>query len=71
MLVVVNDALMDQHQSELAEALAERGYLHFCRPATAVEALESYAFDTVKPYPRPTDNFAALLDQHTGVKSTS
>lgn len=33
LLVVVNAGLMDNHQQELAEALAARGHLAHCAPA--------------------------------------
>jgi len=43
LLVVVNERLMDNHQRELAEELAARGYLRWCVPSgllTQIRALD-------------------------------
>lgn len=45
LLVVVNEALMDNHQVELAEELAGRGCLRWCVPGGLVEAIEALASD--------------------------
>jgi beta-1,4-N-acetylglucosaminyltransferase len=49
-LVVVNERLMGNHQAELAEALAERGYLHRCLPENVEEALERFDLETLIEY---------------------
>ena len=45
LLVVVNEALMDNHQVELAEELAGRGCLRWCVPGDLMEAIEGLASD--------------------------
>merc|ERR1711865_559938 len=68
LLVVVNSDLMDDHQSELAEAMESRGHLlQASSPAQLVEKFESI-FDFV-PKPLPPSNlreFAGLVDQEMG-----
>eukprot|EP00793_Prasinoderma_coloniale_P000586 PRCOL_00003734-RA len=51
LVVVVNEALMDNHQQELAGALASRGYLVSTTPARLVSALETLDTSALKPYP--------------------
>ena len=45
-LVVVNEALMDNHQVELAETLAELGHVEWTKPGDLLDALN--AFDPSK-----------------------
>ena len=49
-LVVVNELLMGNHQTELAEALAERGHLRWCVPSTLEQALRAFDPDSLVPY---------------------
>ena len=49
-LVVVNEALMDNHQVELAQALAEEGHLAYCLPSTLVAALAALQPEELTPY---------------------
>jgi hypothetical protein len=41
-VAVVNEALMGNHQTELAEELAGRGHLRWCKPADVGEALREF-----------------------------
>jgi len=51
LVVVVNEALMDNHQSELAEALAERKFLFCARPETLEETILHMDLGSLVPYP--------------------
>lgn len=66
LVVVVNGALMDNHQEELAEALAQRNYLRATSPEGLADTLigldESPSAWT--PYPRAKpEAFAAVVDE--------
>ncbi|KAL5215904.1 hypothetical protein ABZP36_007305 [Zizania latifolia] len=50
LIVVVNEDLMDNHQSELAEELAERKHLFCARPQTLREAVEAMDLTALQPY---------------------
>lgn len=51
LIVVVNEDLMDNHQEELAEELAERKHLFCARPQTLYQTLASLKLDSLLPYP--------------------
>ena len=51
LVVVVNEDLMDNHQVELAEELAERKHLFCARPQTLHKTLASMNVDSLLPYP--------------------
>ncbi|CAN0182111.1 unnamed protein product, partial [Ectocarpus fasciculatus] len=66
LVVVVNRALMDNHQEELADALAQRDYLR----ATTPEGLASSLIElddspsARRPYPpAKPEAFAAIVDE--------
>lgn len=66
LVVVVNSALMDNHQEELAEAMAQRNYLVATTPEQLAQTLVD--FDDSKsartPYPAATpEAFAAVVDE--------
>ncbi|OQR98044.1 UDP-N-acetylglucosamine transferase subunit [Achlya hypogyna] len=63
LIVVPNTQLMDNHQMELATALAERHHLLQATVATLPAVLKSMAWDSIVPYP-PVDEeaFPALVD---------
>jgi beta-1,4-N-acetylglucosaminyltransferase len=69
LLVVVNEDLMDNHQHELAGAMAQDGYLYWCTPATFHTVAEQSDWEALKPYPvRDTQSFAlAVNDMLCGV----
>lgn len=50
LIVVVNEDLMDNHQSELAEELADRKHLFCATPQTLVETIQTMDLDSLLPY---------------------
>lgn len=51
LIVVTNETLMDNHQAEIAEEMARRGYAVHCSPGHLVAALGSSETDALRPYP--------------------
>ncbi|KAK1423994.1 hypothetical protein QVD17_19305 [Tagetes erecta] len=67
LIVVVNEDLMDNHQSELAEELAERKHLFCARPQTLCEVIKSLSLDIIVPYePGDANTVAKLINKHLG-----
>jgi len=67
LLVVVNDQLMDNHQAEVAEALAAQGHLYYCSPGTLVETLRGADFSKLRPLPPVKgEKFIGLMDETLG-----
>lgn len=65
--VVTNDELMDGHQSELADALMERGYLVSTTVSHLVQTLNEFKASKSIPYPqRDLDAFPHLVDEVMG-----
>lgn len=64
-VVVVNDALMDNHQAELADALERDAYLVVARnPRAAAAAVAEAAAAAPAPFPPPDPTaFPALVDE--------
>lgn len=67
LIVVINEELMDNHQTELAEQLQENGYLCFCNCNSLKETLLSNKFNNLKQYPPSnTSVFSTYLDKCMG-----
>ncbi|XP_023024335.1 alg13 UDP-N-acetylglucosaminyltransferase subunit [Leptinotarsa decemlineata] len=54
LIVVVNEDLMDNHQTELAEELQNGGYLYYCT-CDNLDIVLRKKFNALKQYPLPTD----------------
>ncbi|KAK9163937.1 hypothetical protein Syun_004839 [Stephania yunnanensis] len=67
LIVVVNEGLMDNHQSELAEELAERKHLLCARPQTLHQTISTMNLESLIPYP-PGDAtpVAKLINKYLG-----
>jgi len=71
--VVINTLLMNNHQTELANAMAKRGHLSVVEKPSDLDQMEVWNdFDSFVPIPhRGGDelHFATLLDAHMGVST--
>lgn len=65
LVVVVNNALMGNHQAELADALAKRNYLRATTPEALARTLADFDDDPMKRTPYPAakpEAFSRLVD---------
>lgn len=56
LVVVINELLMDNHQIELAQQLADDGYLVHCIPGTLASTLDTIDLSMFKPYDKGNVN---------------
>ncbi|XP_059318837.1 UDP-N-acetylglucosamine transferase subunit alg13-like [Lycium ferocissimum] len=67
LIVVVNEDLMDNHQSELAEELAERKHLYCARPQTLCKTILEMDPQSLVPYqPDDAKPVAKLINRYLG-----
>ncbi|KAK3095308.1 hypothetical protein FSP39_013040 [Pinctada imbricata] len=67
MLVVINDDLMNNHQTELAHQLYKDGHLTYCTCSSLEETLQTLDFSNIEPFPpAETAKFAEFLDRVVG-----
>ncbi|OMP02372.1 hypothetical protein CCACVL1_02823 [Corchorus capsularis] len=67
LIVVVNEDLMDNHQSELAEELAERKHLYCARPQTLHQTIAGMDLGSLLPYsPGDATPVAKLINRFLG-----
>ncbi|KAG5522116.1 hypothetical protein RHGRI_034345 [Rhododendron griersonianum] len=67
LIVVVNEDLMDNHQSELAEELADRKHLFCASPQTLLHTITNMSLESLIPYhPGDAKPVAKLINQFLG-----
>ncbi|KAF9603816.1 hypothetical protein IFM89_037950 [Coptis chinensis] len=67
LIVVVNEDLMDNHQSELAEELAARKHLFCARPQTLYNTIANMNLEDLLPYlPADAKPVAKLINRFLG-----
>ncbi|CAG8447642.1 8044_t:CDS:2 [Ambispora gerdemannii] len=64
LIVVVNDALMNNHQNELAVELSSHRYLLYSSVSDLLETLKSRRYEELVPFPAHNENlFVNILDE--------
>ncbi|KAJ6819095.1 UDP-N-acetylglucosamine transferase subunit ALG13-like protein isoform X1 [Iris pallida] len=70
LIVVVNEDLMDNHQSELAEELADRKHLFYGSPRTLHDTIRAMSLESLLPYqPGNALPVAKLMNRFLGFPS--
>ena len=63
LIVVVNEKLMDNHQTELAEKLGSEGHVKYCVCSTLVDTIEKFEPSNLKPFAKgDLEAFASYMD---------
>ncbi|KAJ1526361.1 hypothetical protein ONE63_009509 [Megalurothrips usitatus] len=71
LIVVVNESLMDNHQTELAEKLFEDSHVFYCSPASLCRLLQTMDLSHLRPFPPgQTLTIAKFLDEVCGFGTT-
>ncbi|GFY38769.1 UDP-N-acetylglucosamine transferase subunit ALG13 homolog [Trichonephila inaurata madagascariensis] len=65
LITVLNDKLMDNHQTELAEEMAKEGYLSYCSCSNLLETLKHSKSFT--PFISEPNMFPAFLEELMGL----
>ncbi|KAI0725163.1 glycosyl transferase [Fomitopsis betulina] len=67
LIVVPNSSLLDNHQQELADALADLGHLKTCTTDTLAQTIESFDEAALVPFPQfDGSRFREMLDDEMG-----
>ncbi|KAG5513433.1 hypothetical protein PMAC_001497 [Pneumocystis sp. 'macacae'] len=68
LIIVVNETLMDNHQTELTEEMSRQKYLISSTPKNLLHAIENFDEKELKPFPFPRKAlFPTILDNHMGL----
>lgn len=72
LIVVVNEELMDNHQTELAEKLFKEQHVFYCTPATLCRLIQTMDLSHLRCFP-PGDTLtiAKFLDEVCGFGTTA
>lgn len=68
LIVVINNKLADNHQTELAERLAQDGHVHFTTPEDLIKTLNKENLFDLVPFPKNNPKiFADFLNNYLGI----
>ncbi|CAO3584942.1 unnamed protein product [Absidia cylindrospora] len=70
LVVIVNESLLDNHQTELAQIMATKNYVVYGDISNLVDAVFKASKHHLEPFPEPNvELFAAALDKQMGFTS--